>query len=246
MPSKLSRKQQDAIYDDYTLHGVKQKDLAIQYSVAPSTICKAISDKRKELETMPTREKFVAGDKRNGRLMSCQEPNKFTGTCVVNGTKKSKTFFAKNAMEAQRQWEKWCDDLRDENAFMAMVERKNDNLPRIKAKEGEAVCGYPSDPIEEIKPIKETKPTQDVKPIQDAKPAQEFRPIQEVKPPVAPVVTYDDKPVYVLWAKTEVPKMYGAYKTMDAALKALDKLNEVARFLGNGEVFDVEEVAWKC
>ena len=229
MPSKLSKKQQDAIYDDYTLHGVKQKDLAIQYSVAPSTICKAISDKRKELETMPTREKFVAGDKRNGRLMSCQEPNKFTGTCVVNGTKKSKTFFAKNAMEAQRQWEKWCDDMRDENAFMAMVERKAEPQPKA-----EVVCGYPGDPVEEIKPV------------QEAKPVQEVKPIQEVKPPVTPVVTYDDKPVYVLWAKTEVPKMYGAYKTMDAALKALDKLNEVARFLGNGEVFDVEEVAWKC
>ena len=52
-------------------------------------------------------------------------------------------------------------------------------------------------------------------------------------------------PVYVLWAKAEAPRLYGAYLTMEVALKEVDKLNEVAAFLGSEGAFEVEEVAWK-
>ena len=58
-------------------------------------------------------------------------------------------------------------------------------------------------------------------------------------------VFWMNKPVYVLWAKSDAPKIYGVYRTMEAALKEVDRLNEVASFLGSEGAFEVEEVAWK-
>lgn len=52
-------------------------------------------------------------------------------------------------------------------------------------------------------------------------------------------------PVYVLWAKAEAPRLYGAYLTMEAALNEVDQLNEVAAFLGNEGAFEVGEVQWR-
>ena len=54
-----------------------------------------------------------------------------------------------------------------------------------------------------------------------------------------------DKPAYVLWAKTDTPRMYGVYQHMSGALGDMDRLNDVAAFLGNGDVFEVEEVVWR-
>jgi len=59
-------------------------------------------------------------------------------------------------------------------------------------------------------------------------------------------VFWMNKPVYVLWAKSDAPKIYGVYRTMEAALKEVDRLNEVAAFLGSEGAFEVEEVAWKA
>lgn len=59
-------------------------------------------------------------------------------------------------------------------------------------------------------------------------------------------VFWMNKPVYVLWAKSDTPKIYGVYRTMEAALKEVDRLNEVAAFLGSEGAFEVEEVAWKA
>lgn len=58
-------------------------------------------------------------------------------------------------------------------------------------------------------------------------------------------VMWMDKPVYVIWAKGEQPRMYGVYGRMEDALKEIDRLNDVAAFLGNDSAFEVEEVAWR-
>lgn len=58
-------------------------------------------------------------------------------------------------------------------------------------------------------------------------------------------VSWDEKPVYLLWAKGEHPRPYGVYRTMELAIKKLDELNDVAAFLGNNSAFEVEEVAWR-
>ena len=53
------------------------------------------------------------------------------------------------------------------------------------------------------------------------------------------------EPAYLIWAKKPEPRCYGLYLTMESALSEVDKLNEVAAFLGGDGAFEVEEVAWK-
>lgn len=189
----LSDLQKKAIYNAYT-EGERQADIAATYGITASTVSRIVNVQRK-MVCMASREKVVAGDKTNGRLTSTPDPHRFEGTCVIAGKKHSKTFTTVNARKATEMWEKWCQGLHDEQAFMDMVERKEPE---------------PEPPQEE--PQKQ----------EDA-----------------------EKPVYVMWAKADKPKLYGVYRTMESALKELDKLNEVAAFLGNGDVFEVEEVAWK-
>ena len=208
-------------------------------------------------------EKVVAGDKRNGRLVSVGS-SQYEGTCLVKGKMKRRTFVAINARNATDQWEKWCQEVRDEQAFMDMVERKEPE----------------PQPLEEIVPIEPTPiPDIEVKPWKDVAEERQAR-IEELEARVAQLedkervigvidgvisdtegetpklghwfndngsfrVFWMNKPVYVLWAKADKPKLYGVYRTMELALGELDKLNEVAAFLGNGDVFEVEEVVWK-
>lgn len=176
----LSDAQKKAIYHAYT-EGERQRDIAATYGITAKTVSKIVNEQRK-MVSMAAHEKIVAGDKANGRLTSTTDPHRFEGTCVIAGKKHSKTFTTVNARKATEMWEKWCQDLRDEDAFMDMVERK----PR----EGEAVCGYPSDPIEEIKPaqtsVPKPKPAPDieVRPWRDVAEEREKR-IKELEAEVA-------------------------------------------------------------
>jgi hypothetical protein len=226
-----------AIYNAYT-EGERQADIAATYGVTTRTISNVLKRQR-EAGQMASREKIVAGDKRNGRLVSTSDQNRYEGTCVVNGKAKSKSFIAVNAHMAQKAWEKWCQELRDEQAFMDMVERKP------KEDEPEVVCGYPSDPIEEIKPT----PVPDIKPDCDKVIAD----TEGENPKLGHWfndngsfrVMWMNKPVYLLWARTDKPKCYGVYQSMDVALKELDKLNELSKFLDRDDAFEVEEVMWR-
>lgn len=184
---------------------------------------------------MSSSSQIVAGDKAHGRLMTLSDRNRFEGTCIVGGKSKKRTFTAVNAKNAQQQWEKWCQALRDEQEFMDMVERKPEKP--------EAVCGYPLDPIEEIRPTKQDEPPTDeeVYEAQAEIDAQEERVLEATGVPLADT----SEPAYLIWAKAPEPRCYGLYLTMDAALSEIDKLNEVAAFLGGGGVFEVEEVAWR-
>lgn len=68
----------------------------------------------------------------------------------------------------------------------------------------------------------------------------EEQPVKQPEPVPAPTADM----MYVIWAKTAVPKLYGAYQTMETALRELDKLNGIAAYLGETK-FEVEEVAWR-
>lgn len=48
--------------------------------------------------------------------------------------------------------------------------------------------------------------------------------------------------VYLLWVNGEKPMFYGVYQSMTDAFGEMDRLNEVARFLGSASTFEVEEV----
>ncbi len=223
----------------YTMHclGEKVGDIASAYGVSKPTIYRIIKQCREgKGGDMAGGQQIVAGDKAHGRLMTLSDRNRFEGTCIVGGKSKKRTFTAVNAKNAQQQWEKWCQTLRDEQEFMDMVERKEPEKPEV-------VCGAPLDPIEEIRPIKQGEPPTDeeVYEAQSEIDAQTEKALEATGVPLADT----SEPAYLIWAKAPEPRCYGLYLTMDAALSEIDKLNEVAAFLGGGGVFEVEEVAWR-
>lgn len=274
MRPKLSDKQKLAIYNQHCF-GEKIEDLAESYGCSNATIYRCIREMRERHESgkddeMAARSKVVAGDKANGRLLSTTDPHRFEGTCVVGGKKQSKAFVTVNAKKATEMWEKWCQDLRDEQEFMDRVERKPKEESFVPTDEPmafedfledepKAVCGAPSDPIEEIHPIQVIEPAPvpeiNVRPWKEVAEERQAE-IDELKRRIeyleGRLEGYESTtqlttsgPSYVLWAKTDVPKLYGLYGTMEAALAEVDRLNEVAAFLGGGSVFEVEEVTWK-
>lgn len=224
----LSDAQKRAIYNAYT-EGESYEDIAATYGIAASTVRKTINGQR-EKRGMAAKSKIVAGDKTNGRLTSTTDPHRYEGTCVIGGKSKSKLFMADNARRATEMWEKWCQGLRDEQAFMDMVERK-------------AVCGAPLDPIEEIRPIEvvELPDDEEVHETQQEIDTATEKHLEAIGVPLADT----SEPAYLIWAKSPEPRCYGLYLTMESALAEADKLNDVAKFLGSSGAFEVEEVAWK-
>ena len=245
MRPKLSDKQKLAIYNQHCF-GEKIEDLAESYECSNATIYRCIREMRERHERgrddeMAARSKVVAGDKANGRLLSTTDPHRFEGTCVVGGKKQSKAFVTVNAKKATEMWEKWCQDLRDEQEFMDRIERKE------------------PEPIEEIRPIQVIEPAPvpeiNVRPWKEVAEERQAE-IDELKRRIeylegrlegygSTTQLTTSGPSYVLWAKTDAPKLYGLYGTMEAALAEVDRLNEVAAFLGSEGAFEVEEVAWK-
>lgn len=216
----LNERQKTALYTSYCM-GERVDDLARSYGIGESTAYKYIKQardaaerSRKEAEGMSAREKIVCGDKASGRLVSLNDPCKFEGTCVVGGKTKKKTFTAAGVRMARTQYERWCKELRDEQEFMDMVERK--------PKEGTAVCGAPSDPIEEIRPIE-----------------PEPEPETEPEPEPAPVTAGT---VYVLVTTEPALRAYRWYGSMEAAMAEMDRMNEVLEFVGSERTVDILEV----
>ena len=237
----LSPEQREKFYSMY-LSGMRQGEIAELFGIHSVTVSKVVNDQRKMREERSMSEIVVAGDKRNGRLVS-HGKDRFEGTCLIAGKMKRRTFSAPNAQRASVEWEKWCQTLRDEQDFMDMVERKREPL-----EESEAVCGYPSDPIEEIHPVQDVKIPSDETIREAIYEAQEEFDAVTTKHMEATGVPLADtsEPAYLIWAKKPEPRCYGLYLTMESALSEVDKLNEVAAFLGGDGAFEVEEVTWKC
>ena len=236
----------------------------------------------------------IAGDKKHGRLVSVGQ-DKYKGTWLVGGKMKKRTFTAPSGPRAIADWEKWCKTLTDEEEFLASIERRplnavsttlgndvayksdeevaselanrlRERAAEKQAKEPKAVCGYPEDPIEEIRPIEEPKedepditpapiPEVYVRPWREVAEERQKR-IEELEAELEEAKTQRiefaegfqmemHNPIYIIWSKCDEPKIYGAYLTMDEALKEVDKLNDVAAFLGNKDAFEAEEVLWR-
>lgn len=232
----------------YTMHclGESKEAIADRYEVAVSTVYRIIREQREEREggnDMSSSSQIVAGDKANGRLVTCADRTRFEGTCIINGKSKKRTFTAKNARDAQQQWEKWCQTIRDEQDFMDMVERRREPLNETAPVE-DAVDITPA-PIPEIsvRPWKEVAEERQHEIDELKKRVEYLEGRLEGYESTTQLTT--SGPSYVLWVKTSEPKLYGLYGTMESALSEVDKLNEVAAFLGGDGAFEVEEVAWK-
>lgn len=263
----LNERQKKALYTQYCL-GEKVEDLAMAYKIGNSTAYRYVKEMREKeskerSDGMASRSKIVAGDKANGRLTSTTDPHRFEGTCVIGGKSKKKAFTAVNAKNATDQWEKWCQSLHDEQAFMDMVERKP-----------EVVCGYPGDPIEEIRPTEESVdiepapvPEISVRPWREiaeerqavidelmAKVA-EYESGEWVSADVVRAITAERDELkahgcapcgtcYAIITNSEKPTAYGFYSSEDAALSDLDVVGRVANALGKEDAFTVLEGPW--
>lgn len=220
------------------LSGMRQKEIGDLFGVHSVTVSKVVSGQRKLHEEGKMAEVVVAGDKRNGRLYSLGQ-EKFKGECLVGGKMKHRTFSAPNAQRAKVEWEKWRNTLLDEQEFIDRVERKE------PIDEPKAVCGAPNDPIEEIRPVKSI--TSDDAISEAVYEAQEEFDSITTKHAEATCVPLADtsEPSYLIWTKKPEPRCYGLYLTMEKALAEVDRLNDVALFLGGESAFEVEEVMWK-
>ena len=281
----LSDKAKEQIYTSFTL-GESPEDIAESMDLNPGTVRRIVREQRKlherEREAMGKSGKIVKKDGNGGKLMALS-PEGFEFTHVTpDGRSHKKKVPGHMSRVAEQQYDKWCQELDDECEFMRRVERKVDAVVEEATEESEpqVVCGYPGDPIEEIRSI-EPAPIHEinVRPWRDVAEERQQR-IEELEKRVAELedrervigrvdgviadtegeapklahwfnsngafrVTWMSKPVYVLWAKSDEPRIYGAYHTMEDALKEVDRLNEVASFLGSNGAFEVEEVSWK-
>ena len=244
----LSKEQRERIYDLHTM-GVNHADIAEQFGISTGTVSKCVSTQRKLNEGKrgeKMSEVVVAGDKKNGRLVS-KGTNQFEGTCLIRGKMKRRSFTASNARNAETQWSKWCSTLRDEDEFISMIERQ----PRHEADEHDVIPidvtpapvpdipveRKPSDQVEEVNTIDEEK----IYEAQQAVDAQVSKHLDSIGVPLADT----SEPAYLIWARRPEPRCYGLYRTIDSALSEIDRLNDVAKFLGSEGAFEVEEVAWK-
>lgn len=282
----LSDKSKEQIYTSFTL-GESPDDIAVSMDLNPGTVRRIVREQRKlherKREDMSKSGKIVKKDGNGGKLMALS-PEGFEFVHVTpDGKSHKKKVPGHLSRIAEQQYDKWCEELDSECEFMRRVERKTDALIQdVDEQKPKAVCGYPSDPIEEIRPIQVVEPAPvpeiNVRPWREVADERQQR-IEELEAKVAELeaseplrsdwvierteyekpilehwfnnngafrVFWMNKPVYVLWAKSDAPKIYGVYRTMEAALKEVDRLNEVAAFLGSEGAFEVEEVAWKA
>lgn len=235
----ISDRQRHEMYDAYC-NGVKVPDIAQQYGVTENTVYRNIRRQREMQERkggtdMMSSGEPVAGDRRNGRLVTTGRRGVFEGTCIVDGKAVKRRFKASDKHDAIAQWEQWKAELNGLGEFMDMVERRKPEPQATVEWTGETT----PEPVERRGVESRQEPSVLV-----------IGP--EVVPTPKPVITgqpkeeKEDRDVaYVIWARSEQPRMYGLYRTMESALAELDRLNDVARFLGSADAFEVEEVAWK-
>lgn len=238
----LTVEQREQIYHMHTMN-YRHDEIAKQFGIAVNTVSNVVGRQR-ALEQEKREEKMaeivIAGDKKNGRLVSVGT-DRYEGSCLIDGRMKKKAFTAPNGKKATEQWEQWCQGLRDEQHFMDMVERKPvDAVATVE----EPVDITPA-PVPEIvvRPWKE---------VAEERQQQIERLERELEEARTQRVEFAEgyqmeqhNPAYLIWAKGPEPKCYGLYLTVETALAEVDRLNEVAAFLGSDNKFEVEEVAWK-
>lgn len=195
--------------------GFGNKDIAKKFGITPDTV--GVYYRR----TLAERTKEcksgtrVVAQRKKDQTLTFSVEGGYVGRTTVGGVEDTQTFDAANDVDATCKFDKWIEDMDAEQEFMDMVERK---------------------PVIEVRPWREVAEERQQR-------------IDELEARVAELESKQavdtSKPIYMLWAKGDVPKCYGAFLSVDSALSELDKLNELAKFLDKGDAFEVEEVVWR-
>lgn len=229
---KLNHEQELELFE-MVRKGFSNKDIAKKFGIAQDTVGayyrRTLRERGREQDRGASRERLVA-HRKLGQQLTFSVDEGYVGKTMIGGVEETCTFKAGDDMEAISKFDKWCADMRAEQEFMGMVERKGE--PQL---------------IEEAVTVST-----------DNEPVSMSARDQESPLPVVPVtagiisatpsgipLADTSEPAYLIWAKRPEPKCYGLFLTMDAALAEVDRLNEVAKFLGSDGAFEVEEVEWK-
>ena len=235
----LSDSQRRSVYEMH-LAGESTRDIMAAFDISEPTVYRIL---KKEQENVAAQELVIAGNKKDGRLISIGR-GKYDGTCLVGTRAKSREFKAPNAIAAKAEWERWCAELREsEAAFLKNCEPREVAEVPVDEPPVEAFVSEPA-PVPEV----------DVRPWKDVAEERQQH-IDELNERIeylegiiegfeSQTVSHDG-PAYLLWLKGDEPKAYGLYTKMDAALAEADRIDEVAAFLGNSGAFEVEEVEWR-
>jgi hypothetical protein len=147
----LSDTQKHSVYQMH-LSGESAKDIAAAYDISKSSVYRIIESEREHgSEDMARREMVIAGDKFNGRLVSCSgSRGVYKGTCMVNGKMRTRDFKCASGRAAEREWSDWCMDLREsEKSFLEACEPRVDHDEPVAEYEEDVVI----DAAEEPEPI---------------------------------------------------------------------------------------------
>lgn len=210
----LTDEQYMEIYEARML-GESRQEIARAYGIAATSVSKIVAKQRQLLEkedNMAGKQCVVAGNKKDGRLVSTLDPHRYEGTCVVAGKANSKSFNAESAAAATKLWEQWCNELRAKHQKPVIVPEKKQTT------------------------------------VVEKQPVVEVAPPKKEEPKVIAAHKTDEtnkESVYIIWTKGDNPRLFGAYSSIDAALRELDNLNEISSFLVNDRVFDVDELPLK-
>lgn len=245
---KLDREQELELFN-MVRKGFGNKDIAKKFGIAPDTVGvyyrRTLRERGREQERKESRFRVVA-QRRVGQELTFSVDDGYVGRATVGGVEETRAFHAKDDTDAIGKFDRWLADMEAEQAFMDMVERKP-VLDSDESDEGRAVCGAPLDPIEEIRSAAEVAIPSDERireAIYEARHEFDANTTKHMDATGVPLADTSE-PAYLIWAKQPEPRCYGLYLTMEDALAEVDKLNDVARFLGNSGAFEVEEVTWK-
>lgn len=257
----------DRIYTAFTLNE-SVDDIAESMDLHPGTVRRIVREERKrherEREVMSRAGKIVKKDGNGGKLMALS-PDGFEFIHVTpDGRSHKKKVDGHISRVAEQQYDKWCEELDGECEFMRRIERKVDAVvesadeqPAVENDEND-VAQVEDAPLsfEEFTSLAES--VGEIKLDADAPVKQPFvdTTIADTELPEPKLghwfnkngsfaVVCTSKPVYAIWAKGDEPRFYGLYRTMDRAIKEIDRLNEVAQFLGKDGAFEIEEVSWR-
>ena len=239
---KLNHEQELELFE-MVRKGFSNKDIAKKFGIAQDTVGayyrRTLRERGKEQDRGASRERLVALREIGNRLTFSVDDG-YVGKTTVGGVEETCTFKASDDMDAIGKFDKWCADMRAEQEFMDMVERKGEPQPQ----DDEPVDVTPA-PVPEIV----VRPWKEIAEERKQRIEELERELEEAKTQrVEFAEGYQmelHNPAYLIWAKHPEAKCYGLFLTMEDALTEMDRLNEVAKFLGSGGAFEVEEVEWK-
>lgn len=240
---KLDREQELELFN-MVRKGFGNKDIAKKFGIAPDTVGvyyrRTLRERGREQERKESKFRVVA-QRRVGQELTFSVDDGYVGRATVGGVEETCAVKAKDDTDAIGKFDKWLADMEAEQAFMDMVERKPTDASHER--ESEPVNITPA-PVPEIvvRPWKEVAEERQRR-IEELERELEEAKTQRVEFAEGYQMELHD-PAYLIWAKQPEPRVYRLYLTMEDALAEVDRLNEVAAFLGQDSAFEVEEVSW--